>query len=336
MKLDISQMSQMELNVYREIVLRYAMQFMKPETSIVSISTIVIDQGILEYKVSRITDPGWRNGNSEKGIWIPEGAYKGAVISVAIITKETAPPKPYTEGTLISDMASIAKYVEDKEIKAILKKKDDGKKGENGGIGTTATRSTIIEILKKRGFIEEKKGVIHATSLGKEFFDLLPDEIKKADTTAKWWLLQQQVANGEADVTAIQENVIDVFCIHQDSAYAEADLRQKATVIGKCPLCGGAIVDIDNSKLQAYKCEEKSCDFILWKKQFGSKLNAADMGRLLLEGRTGIMNFKSKSGKAYRARLKFKTDKKSLELDFVNSKPHRKSNGELSSPLKKQ
>lgn len=58
MKLDISQMSQMELNVYREIVLRYAMQFMKPETSIVSISTIVIDQGILEYKVSRITDPG--------------------------------------------------------------------------------------------------------------------------------------------------------------------------------------------------------------------------------------------------------------------------------------
>lgn len=76
------------------------MQFMKPETSIVSISTIVIDQGILEYKVSRITDHGWRNGNSEKGIWIPEGAYKGVVISVAIITKETAPPKPYTEGTL--------------------------------------------------------------------------------------------------------------------------------------------------------------------------------------------------------------------------------------------
>lgn len=58
---------QMELNVYREIVLRYAMQFMKPETSIVSISTIGIDQGILEYKVSRITDPGWRNGNSEIG-----------------------------------------------------------------------------------------------------------------------------------------------------------------------------------------------------------------------------------------------------------------------------
>lgn len=323
--LDISQMSQIEFNVYREIVLRYAMQFMKPETSIVSVSTIIMDRGILEYKVSRITDPGWRNRDSEKGIWIPEGAHTGTVTSVAILEKETAPPKPYTEGTLISDMASIAKYVEDNEIKMILKKKDDGKKGENGGIGTTATRSAIIEILKRRGFIEEKKGIIHATALGKEFFDLLPDEIKKADTTANWWILQQQVANGEADVTAIQKNVIDVFCMHKDGAYAEADLRQKATVIGKCPLCGGAVVDIDHSKLQAYKCEEKSCDFILWKKQFGSKLNAANMGKLLLEGKTGIMNFKSKEGKPYKAKLKFKSDKKSLELEFVNSKPRTKT-----------
>lgn len=66
-------------------------------------------------------------------------------------------------------------------------------------------------------------------------------------------------------MTAIQENVIDVFCIHKDSAYAEADLRQKATVIGKCPLCGGAIVDIDNSKLQAYKCEKNPVNFFVEK-----------------------------------------------------------------------
>ena len=63
--------------------------------------------------------------------------------------KETTPPKPYTEGTLIADMASIAKYVKDPETKAILKRKDDGKKGEHGGIGTTATRAEIIEKLKQ-------------------------------------------------------------------------------------------------------------------------------------------------------------------------------------------
>lgn len=60
----------------------------------------------------------------------------------------------YTEGTLIADMASIAKYVTDPEVKAILKQKDDGKKGEHGGIGTTATRASIIEKLKERGYMD--------------------------------------------------------------------------------------------------------------------------------------------------------------------------------------
>lgn len=318
--LDTSQMNPVERNVYEAIVIRYAMQFMPPEKSLVSVSTIEIKQGKLEYKIAKITDPGWRIRKQEKGIWISEGNRKGTVVAASITEKETAPPKAYTEGTLITDMASIAKYVKDPDIKEILKKKDDGKKGENGGIGTTATRSGIIEILKKRGFIEERKGLIHATSLGKDFYDVLPEEIKKADTTAKWWLLQQQVANGEADIAAIQDSVLDVFSIHKTSAYANVNLQKEAVVIGRCPLCGGAVIDIDHPKLKAYKCEEKQCDFIIWKTQFGSRLSAANMGKLLLEGKTAAMNFKSKAGKPYKARLKFKDDKKKLELEFINKK----------------
>lgn len=318
--LDTSQMNLVERNVYEAIVIRYAMQFMPPEKSLVSVSTIEIKQGKLEYKIAKITDPGWRIRKQEKGIWISEGNRKGTVVAASITEKETAPPKAYTEGTLITDMASIAKYVKDPDIKEILKKKDDGKKGENGGIGTTATRSGIIEILKKRGFIEERKGLIHATSLGKDFYDVLPEEIKKADTTAKWWLLQQQVANGEADITAIQDSVLDVFSIHKTSAYANVNLQKEAVVIGRCPLCGRAVIDIDHPKLKAYKCEEKQCDFIIWKTQFGSRLSAANMGKLLLEGKTAAMNFKSKAGKPYKARLKFKDDKKKLELEFINKK----------------
>lgn len=318
--LDISQMSEMERNIYRAIVTRYAMQFMPPERLLVSVSIVDIEgKGTLEYKVRKVIEHGWRDKEPEKGQWIDQGAYKGAVTDVSIIEKETTPPKPYTEGTLISDMASIAKYVKDKDIREILKKKDDGKKGENGGIGTTATRSAIIEILKTRGYIEEKKGIIHATSLGKDFYDVLPDEIKKADITAKWWLIQQQVAAGEAEINAIQDSIIDVFRSHQADAYKGVNFKQQAVVIGKCPLCGGPVVDIDNAKLKAYKCEEKSCDFILWKTQYGSKLSSANAGKLLLEGKTGVMNFKSK-GKAYKAKLKFKSDKKGLELEFVNSK----------------
>ncbi len=51
---------------------------------------------------------------------------------------------PYTEGTLMKDMASIAKYVRDPEIARILKEKDAGKKGEHGGIGRSTTRARPI------------------------------------------------------------------------------------------------------------------------------------------------------------------------------------------------
>lgn len=318
---DVSQMSETESNVYRAIVLRYAMQFMKPEISLVSNSRICSSKGELVYKSVKIIQAGWRERSAENNnIWIPAGSYQGKISSVSVIEKDSTPPKPYTEGTLITDMASISKYVEDKSIREILKKKDDGKKGENGGIGTTATRSVIIEILKKRGFIEEQKGMIHATKLGKEFYDVLPDEIKKADVTAKWWLLQQDVANGSADVTAIQESVLEVFLSHKDKAYAGAklDLSGKGSV-GKCPLCGNTVIDIENPKLQAYKCENKDCDFILWKRQFGSKLNVSNARKIIQGKESEVMNFKSKAGKQYQARLKLKPNKKELEMEFINS-----------------
>ena len=84
-------------------------------------------------------------------------------------------------------MASIAKYVRDPEVKAILKKKDDGKKGEHGGIGTTATRGAILEKLKERGYLEEEhKGktvLLRSTEKARAFYHLLPPEIAGADVT---------------------------------------------------------------------------------------------------------------------------------------------------------
>ena len=54
---------------------------------------------------------------------LTEGDHRLERIECAVTEKETAPPKPYTEGTLIADMASIAKYVTDPEVKAILKQR---------------------------------------------------------------------------------------------------------------------------------------------------------------------------------------------------------------------
>lgn len=141
-------------------------------------------------------------------------------------------------------MASIAKYCKDPKIKEILKKKDEDKKGEHGGIGTTATRGNIIENLKKRGFLFAKGKTIRSTDLGRAFYDLVPDNIKTADVTATWWLIQSDVADGKAEVRSVADHVVKTFLEHKDTAYANSSLGEKTKEErGACPVCGQPVVE---------------------------------------------------------------------------------------------
>src|SRR5699024_12518615 len=68
---------------------------------------------------------------------------------------KTTPPKPYTEGQLITLMKTCGKFVEDEDELAILK--------EVEGLGTEATRSSIIETIKKHGYIQVSKNIVSIT-----------------------------------------------------------------------------------------------------------------------------------------------------------------------------
>ncbi|MFC7801076.1 DNA topoisomerase [Bacillus subtilis] len=80
-------------------------------------------------------------------------------VKLSIEQKETKPPKPYTEGSLIAQMESIGKTVENEEDKKILK--------EAEGIGTSATRAGIIEKLKSDNYIVIDKKKVVVTDKGK-------------------------------------------------------------------------------------------------------------------------------------------------------------------------
>lgn len=247
-RVDVSKLSADERRVYEAVVERYAMQFQPPAVYDVSTTSFTVEEGTFTHTCRRLESAGWKaafgkavepgEDDSAEG-WVDAGPHALAIGECRIEERETRPPAPYTEGTLLTDMASIAKYVKDPEIAAVLKKKDEGKKGEHGGIGTTATRAQIIETLKDRGFIEERDGKLRSTEKGRLFYSLLPPEIKSADTTARWWLMQEEIAEGKADVNAIQRSVVEVFERHRDTAYAGKSLRP---VLGKCPRCGADVV----------------------------------------------------------------------------------------------
>ena len=81
-----------------------------------------------------------------------------------VVSKKTQPPKPFTDATLLSAMTGIARFVQDKELKKILRETD--------GLGTEATRAGIIELLLKRGFLTKKDAIFTAQKRGGSSFQL--------------------------------------------------------------------------------------------------------------------------------------------------------------------
>ena len=231
-------------------------------------------------------------------------------------------------------MASIAKYVKDPETKAILKRKDDGKKGEHGGIGTTATRAEIIEKLKQRGFLDETGGKVRSTEKARAFYRLLPPEIRGADVTARWWLIQQDIADGRANVNSLQDNVVNVFRQHMDTAYQGAHIASGShPVVGKCPMCGQDVVKTGSIYACSSNKNEKQEDGT-WKqisgcgfKLFGfcgKKLSEKQASALLSGKQVPLKGCKSKAGKTFDCKIRLKKDG-DLEPAF-DSKPKGKYN----------
>lgn len=104
------------------------------------------------------------------------------VVSLELVARKTTPPSRYTEGTLLDDMRGAAKYVEDNPaLKKQLK--------EVSGLGTAATRDSVIEALKAHKYIEKSGKHLIATEKGVKFIQWLeqvyPPAIDVA-LTAQW------------------------------------------------------------------------------------------------------------------------------------------------------
>lgn len=98
-----------------------------------------------------------------------------------VVEKKTKPLPRYTEGTLLDDMKGASKYLEDSKLAQVLK--------NVSGLGTAATRASIIESLKSDGYIEEKKKSIVSTEKGVTLITWLEanyPRITEVGETAKW------------------------------------------------------------------------------------------------------------------------------------------------------
>ena len=221
-ELDFDKFSEEEKNIYLLIVKRYLIQFMEKTKVKKTELLLEIEDEIFKKNFSTILDPGYRNfyfeieenenneEDEELSFDIPEGKFNFPVKKddLNIIEKETKPKSRYTQASLIKDMNNIAKYVKNEKIKEILKLKDEGKDGLNGSIGTSATQASIISGLLKRGYLEEKGKNIYSTKLARDFLKILPEPLKTPDSTAIWWLIQEEIKIGNAKIEDLTLRVL--------------------------------------------------------------------------------------------------------------------------------
>jgi DNA topoisomerase-3 len=343
-EVDVSHMSADEQKVYTSVVERYALQFLPPY--IYDESKAVLDLGELgsaEVTARRTIDDGYRKwagkdiGTDDEAKdketpscpFVPEGTYDGCTyVSDDVKVCQTKPPAYYTNDTLLADMSSISKYCTG-DVRKILKRKDKDKKGESGGIGTVATRAQIIEDLKAvKWLTQDAKGHVRSTEFGRQFYDAMPEDIRGADTTGYWWLRQQQIAEGKSDAYDLEQDVIDTFNDHKDTAYVGAVVTKGTTgkTIGVCPRCESPVV-LKGSK---YTCSsnhftkgddgkwsrDAGCGFEFWQSVCGKKLTDKQAAQLIGKGVTSskVSGLKNKQGKTFSARLRLGDD---LRVTFV-------------------
>jgi len=198
-----------EYKLYIEVVKRFIIQFYPAAKT--KLIAITLSSGGENWFVSEkiYVDKGWKDAfrddeddkddnskTSEKPFSqsLPQTLKVGDVLKVidtGINSEVTVPPKRFQEGTLITAMAKIHQHVSDPKVKRILK--------ENTGIGTEATRASIIETLFKRGYIVSKGKELSPTPLSVQLISVLPDEIITPDLTAAWQATMDDIKHGKAN-----------------------------------------------------------------------------------------------------------------------------------------
>lgn len=217
---DISSFNKEEKNIYELIAKRYVIQFMTKKKVEKTEGILNVEDNIFKGTSSKTLDKGYSVIYSEDkeesdeitGLSnIKEGIYniETKKEDYKIEERESQPKKAYTEATLLKDMTSISKYVKNPKIKEILLKKDKDKKGESGSIGTPATRASIIEGLFKKGYLEYQGKNIKSTALAIEYLKTLPEELKAADMTALWYVIQEDIKDGKVGKEALIKYVLD-------------------------------------------------------------------------------------------------------------------------------
>ncbi|MDP1574359.1 MAG: DNA topoisomerase III [Coxiellaceae bacterium] len=226
----IAKMSQAEFNIYDLIRRQYIAQFLGDYTYLQVYVEVICSGELFIATGNAPIKMGWKQAfnrhllnDDDDGIAINEKLstlMQGDVVEnkeTIVEKKQTKPPAHFTDGSLIDAMKTVGKFVEDEKFKKILK--------DSSGIGTEATRASILETLFKRGYLERKSKQVFSTKKGRALIDILPDAIKNPVLSAQWEEQLEKMTKGEGDFDAFIDSQKKL--LHQVLDQLRADYKTK-------------------------------------------------------------------------------------------------------------
>lgn len=316
-KPNIEKLNVDERNVCILIYKRFITQFMEALEENKTTIFIKIDDDTFKSTGKTVEKSGWTAIYDKKSEdkELPD-LKKGDTVTVSKFIpseKTTQPPKRYTQATLVAAMVNINKYIEDKGLQKMMK--------EVEGLGTQASRASIISDLIKDGYMEEKGGKkakgLYMTEKGTQYIEnLLSYDIIKPEMTAIWETKMKEIRTGEADFEKVNEEMLD-YVKKTVSAMEKTPMKRVSSVTATgltCPVCGGVVRSGKYGWYCVNKLSEK-CTFTIPSELCKKKITETIAKELCKKKKTKkITGFKSKAGKSFSASLIVKDGKTAFDF----------------------
>ncbi|MCR5558847.1 MAG: DNA topoisomerase 3 [Schwartzia sp.] len=251
-RVQLQTLTPMQRNMYFLIAQAYLAQFYPEHTYDQTKISVRYDGELFAASGRVVKEMGWKalysgkqaekdEEKDDESAQLPQMKKQDAVQykSGKLDEKETKPPQRFTSSTLLAAMKDIHKYVKDPEAKKQLK--------DVSGIGTEATRASIIEDLIKRKFLSQqgKKKYLIPQPSAELLVDALPDDMTYPDKTAVW--------EDELHSMAAGNGTIDAFLKEQEDfarRLCEKAFGVKMEVKGEypCPRCHQGVLTKKHGK----------------------------------------------------------------------------------------
>jgi len=323
-KPDFSKFSAHEKSLYLLVIKKFVSIFMDPYVT--NKTTIITDANGEKFKTvgSVLVQQGYKDVYKDATVDAEIPAVKiGEVVPVKgfiLKSKQTQPPKPYTDSTLIGAMQQVGKLSEDKKFKEIL--------NETLGLGTSATRDGIMErLIAKQLFVRIGK-TIRSTEFGKGVIGILAGkDVISPDLTASWESKLRDMEEGIITYAQFMAE-LETYTKFQTKDFIDTikttfSPNDSKAAFGKCPKCGADAILTDKYVMcRNYKKDNgPTCDFIMGRNIGGKDITESEIKKILDKKVTKVMKFKSKAGKDFEASLIYDDADGKVKYSFAIDKP---------------